>query len=92
MAIERKSVEEMKQPQDLKDIAGLKNAILELIAEKGENLKIDGLDKMCGIIIMKTLDTGKNYESVATVDCRGNPVHRPISTHHGTAVLSNGDT
>lgn len=45
MAIEGKSVEEMKQTLDLKEVAGLKNALLGLIAEKGENLKIDGLDR-----------------------------------------------
>ena len=45
MAKEGKSVEQIRKDLDLKDAGLLKNALIELMAEKGENLSIDGLDR-----------------------------------------------
>ncbi len=45
LAREGKSVQEIRNVLDLKDEKMVKNALVQLMAEKGENLTIDGLDR-----------------------------------------------
>ncbi len=45
LAKEGKSVEEIRETLELKEVGVVKNALVQLMAEKGENLSIDGLDR-----------------------------------------------